>query len=546
MGKPVTFMQIKNRRYFRMAALSLCFALMAFHAAFAEPGDSLESAFAKAQREDKIVLLSLSTSWCHWCQAMDELTYADPGVSKLIDDSYVRVRVDQNARPDVASRYRDFELPFMVILNSRGEEIVRKQGFLGPRALKSLLEAVVDDPSPGPSAAREEKIAFPDRPGLTSAVRSELQTRFEARHDASDKGWTFGTKLFDKDAIEFGISLAAAGDKTQAARTRAALNSTRQLLDPVWGGVFQSRLVPERGPGDSKAVRYVRLQIGGRFDEGGDNWNDPHFEKPLGVQAQALRMFSRGFSQWRAPEDLEAARNVRGYVQRVLTDADGAFYTGQSSGVGVAGGEGVYFATDRKRREAFATPAIDRSLYPRENGWMIAALCAFHAAAADDSALREAERAARWMIDNRGMMSGGFSRGDGNEAGFYLGDTLAMGEAFLALHDATGQREWLQRAEAAAQFIQAHFLTAPGPGFVTATSPTGFAVAQRPDPVENAELVRFIGQLAERTSGSYSNALSSAMRYLSAEQSAAAVSPALALLADVQFGKSGARAGAKP
>ncbi|MEC8911440.1 MAG: DUF255 domain-containing protein, partial [Chloroflexota bacterium] len=42
--------------------------------------------FAKAQEENKPVLLSISAAWCYWCHVMDESTYSDPEVQDLLND----------------------------------------------------------------------------------------------------------------------------------------------------------------------------------------------------------------------------------------------------------------------------------------------------------------------------------------------------------------------------------------------------------------------------------------------------------------------------
>ena len=67
------------------------------------------AAFAKAQAENKPVLLSISAVWCYWCHVMDETSYSDPGVARLIDQSFVAIRVDNDHRPDLNSR--DISLP---------------------------------------------------------------------------------------------------------------------------------------------------------------------------------------------------------------------------------------------------------------------------------------------------------------------------------------------------------------------------------------------------------------------------------------------------
>ena len=67
-----------------------------------------------------------------------------------------------------------------------------------------------------------------------------------------------------------------------------------------------------------------------------------------------------------------------------------------------------------------------------ENGWAITALAELAAATGEDQYAGEARRAAKWVLQNRALPGGGFHHGD-VDAGVYLGDSLAMARAFLAL-----------------------------------------------------------------------------------------------------------------
>ena len=65
-----------------------------------------EPAFARAQAEDKPILLDIGAVWCHWCHVMDRESYEDPEVAALINQHFVAVKVDRDERPDVDARYQ--------------------------------------------------------------------------------------------------------------------------------------------------------------------------------------------------------------------------------------------------------------------------------------------------------------------------------------------------------------------------------------------------------------------------------------------------------
>ena len=65
-----------------------------------------EAAFARAQAEDKPILLDIGAVWCHWCHVMDRESYENPEIAALINQHFVAVKVDRDERPDVDARYQ--------------------------------------------------------------------------------------------------------------------------------------------------------------------------------------------------------------------------------------------------------------------------------------------------------------------------------------------------------------------------------------------------------------------------------------------------------
>ena len=65
-----------------------------------------DAAFARAQSEDKPILLDIGAVWCHWCHVMDRESYENPRIAAIINEHYVAVKVDRDERPDVDARYQ--------------------------------------------------------------------------------------------------------------------------------------------------------------------------------------------------------------------------------------------------------------------------------------------------------------------------------------------------------------------------------------------------------------------------------------------------------
>src|SRR3982751_6922069 len=69
------------------------------------------AAFAQAREQHRFVLLYLEAVWCHWCHVMDEKTYGNAAIRSEIGAHYVPLRIDQDLRPDLSERYKDYGWP---------------------------------------------------------------------------------------------------------------------------------------------------------------------------------------------------------------------------------------------------------------------------------------------------------------------------------------------------------------------------------------------------------------------------------------------------
>ncbi len=63
-------------------------------------------AFALAKRTGRPILLDIGASWCHWCHVMDEGTYSDSEVARLLAQHFVAIKVDRDENPEIDRRYQ--------------------------------------------------------------------------------------------------------------------------------------------------------------------------------------------------------------------------------------------------------------------------------------------------------------------------------------------------------------------------------------------------------------------------------------------------------
>ena len=494
-----------------------------------------EDIFIQAMREHKLVLLEVEAFGCHWCHVMEQQTYGDPDVQRLVDEHYLAIKVDQESRPDIANRYEKFGLPATILLQADATEIVRKAGYLSKANMEPLLQAVVDDPSPGPSIVAEAPLSYALSPAFPAKLIATLRRSFVSP-PPPDQGSDFGLKYLDADSIEYAEVLAGQNHGSQGSAVHELLTAAQQLLDPIWGGGFQSLIVPVASADPHRGKQYFRIQFGGRPDPTGASWNDPHYEKLLSVQAQMIRIFAHAYRRWRNPEYLDAAVRIHRYVQNYLTSPEGAFYASQDSDIPAAVSGALYFSMNDAQRRTVGVPRVDKRVYARENGWMIDALCALYAVTNDATILQEARLAADWVMSHRALKSGGFFHGEENSAGLYLSDTLAMSQAFLSLYAVTGERQWLKRALQSEHFISKTFANPPEPGFSTSNLPIDRHYGRRANRNENVLLARMANLLFRYSSDpDAKQTAAQAMQYLATPDVAAAGPPASVLMAEREF-----------
>ena len=82
-------------------------------------------AFERAKRERRFLLIDGAAEWCHWCHVMDETTYRDPEVGRLLRERFVAIRVDVDAHPDLAERWSEWGWPATFLLTPDAEELGR-------------------------------------------------------------------------------------------------------------------------------------------------------------------------------------------------------------------------------------------------------------------------------------------------------------------------------------------------------------------------------------------------------------------------------------
>lgn len=440
------------------------------------------ASFERAAAEDKLILINVIATWCHWCHVMDEQTFANPEVAALLSEHFVVIRVDSDARPDVSERYRAWGWPASAFLSPQAEPVLNLRGYRAPAVFAALLRELIAEHQGG-TLRRLDQRELPQQPVDLDLDRARRLAReqLDGSFDVEGLGWGQPQKYPWPEPIEYGFVRARLhGDESETlwqARALATLDAQRALIDPVAGGMYQYSL---RGV-----------------------WDRPHFEKIAMIQAGAIETYAHAAMITHDPRWLEPARDVARYVLETLQDPQGGFFTSQDADVRRADGTTTlgeeYYALDDPDRRALGIPRIDTAVYADLNGAIIHALTELYRATGDEQLRSAAIRAGERLLASHRVASGGFTHGPGQASALlHLADQAAVGWAFLGLHRVTADPRWRDEALALAEFMHRE-LGATGGGFYAhSKDPSAVGVfADRRRPMrENSLAAQFLIELS--------------------------------------------------
>lgn len=380
--------------------------------------------FERARRERRFLLIDGAAEWCHWCHVMDETTYLDPEVGRLLSERFVAIKVNIDERPDLAERYGNWGWPATIVLSPDAEELGKYGGYLPAERLRGILARVGELSAPG---------AGP-RPGDTPApvealgwLAARSQHDLDAYYDPELGGWGRRQKAALGANVEFELVRASHGDRQAQARALFSVRQHRALIDPVWGGVYQY--------------------------SAGRGWNEPHFEKLMPFQTSNLEACARASAASGDQAALADARQIAAYIERFLTDPAGGFYASQDADVNAHDRTApfvdghTFYARDDAGRRALGAPRVDHNLYPHENGLAIAAFVTLAQVTREAAPLQLARRAAdRMLRDN--VLPGGEVKREAPGLGKVrlLADAASLGWGLARLAEATGEAPYREAA----------------------------------------------------------------------------------------------------
>jgi len=291
-----------------------------------------EDAFDKAQEEDKPIFLSIGYATCHWCHVMERESFEDEEVARLMNETFVSIKVDREERPDVDSLYMD------VCQMMRGRGGWPLTVLLTPDRKPFFAATYL------PKEGRFQQMGMVD---LVPKVRRLWENNREALvDDANDV----------TDTLRRGTNEEGGTERPGTEVLNDAYQQLCRQFDGTHGGFGSAPKFPAphnllfllrqwHRTGEAKALDMVtktldEMRLGGMYDQIGygfhrystdQRWVLPHFEKMLYDQAMHVMAYTEAYQATGKERFRRTAEEVIEYVRRDLQAPEGGFYSAEDA-----------------------------------------------------------------------------------------------------------------------------------------------------------------------------------------------------------------------
>jgi len=300
-----------------------------------------EEAFAKAEKENKPIFLSIGYSTCHWCHVMEHESFEDEEVAAAMNQSFISIKVDREERPDIDQVYM---------------QVAQMMNGSGGWPLNILM---TPDKKPFyagtyiPKYSRGQHIGMLDLSVRVSQLWQQEQGKLEASAEKISQLLATRSGVSEQQAVKQG---ALALDLDIKAIKKQVIDDLKQSFDAEYGGfgsapkfpsphklLFLLRQVKESG--DKQVLNMLEktldaMRAGGIFDQIGfgfhryatdAEWLLPHFEKMLYDQAMLMMAYTEAYQLTGHARHAQVVREIAEYVLRDMRDSSGGFYSAEDA-----------------------------------------------------------------------------------------------------------------------------------------------------------------------------------------------------------------------
>ena len=312
-----------------------------------------EEALQRAKEEDKMILLSVGYSACHWCHVMERESFENEGIARIMNAHYVCIKVDREERPDIDQLYMDAVhamglqggWPLNVILTPGGKPFYGGTYFPPQRwgsLLERIQEAYIQDREKLEESAEGFAVTLnrseAEKYGLGSPTTSLSETHYRhmaahlARSFDTQKGGTNRAPKFPMPCVWKFLLRYSHHFQDEASMAQVHLTLKKMAL----GGIYD--------------------QVGGGFARYStdEEWFAPHFEKMLYDNGQLLSLYSEAYQVNQDPLYKEIVYETIEFLTRELRSPENGFYAALDADS--EGEEGKFYVWTLSEIEALSLP----------------------------------------------------------------------------------------------------------------------------------------------------------------------------------------------
>lgn len=454
-----------------------------------------KEAFEKAKTQNKLILINVGLEGCTACNRMAKHTYSDSTVIKLLNDNFVSIEVDSQARPDIGERYSDWAWPATVFLSPEGTQIFAMAGNRYPETFTSILNNLIEKQKnntlkPDP----DSPYGLPEKPLVTSftQLRDRLIDKLDSQFDPQVNGWNSWGVNAEVDGSKLKSLYAQAhrlDDKRLLASAITISDTFFKTLDPAWGGAYEANIdesvqdVPEEFS-KLKAIP----------------------EKRISSQANALTAFSTAFQLTQDKKYIKGIENVDKFLTLWMLSPEGTWYANQKDTPPMLPKEwwpqDYWLLKSDTARRKYGVPPIDHAIYSDKTAEVILAYISVYQALNDQRYLEKAKKAANSIISQRQTSEGWIIqllvdetlKQDKRIRSFtdkkvpFLITQARFGQSLLQLYQVTADKKWLDSATEIADSMLSKLYDHENGGFWATPVSEGYGTILPRKPLENNAL----------------------------------------------------------